>query len=119
MNSEVEIAGAVLGSNLFTSIVSIYFSKRLGKKREDIETALKYQEFYQKHIGDLRKEIEELTEKVNKLIEQDNEKTNTIEEQRANLLRWENNCQRLEDIIKSERKKNAELMEALEKLEKR
>jgi len=113
-----ELITWVAGSSVFSSVSTLLISKSLGKKKEDIEVALRYQEFYQKHINDLRKEIEQLTEKVNTLIEQDKEKESTIEQQRLNLLRWEDNCNRLEGVIKQKDKQIAKLFKEIQEHEK-
>lgn len=106
-----DLITSILGS----SVVAGFFGWIMGKKKEDIEVALKYQEFYEKHIKDLRKEIESLTEKVNILITQDTEKSTIIEDQRKTILRWEQNSIKLEQIIEQERKNNAKLIKQLEK----
>ena len=105
------ISTLILGSSFVTGIAGWL----MGKRKEDIEVALKYQEFYAKHVKDLREEIESLTEKVNKLIDQDNEKSTIIEDQRKTILRWEENSVRLEHIINEERKNNAKLIKQLDK----
>lgn len=109
-----EIISTVAGSSLFTAVVGFL----LGKRKEDIEVALKYQEFYQKHITDLKQEIDALTAKVEILIEQDNDKSVTIEQQRDNLLRWENYCEELKGIVKSKDKQITKLFKEIEEHEK-
>lgn len=102
-----EIATSILGSSLVTAIVGFI----IGRRKEDIEIALKYQEFYQKHIADLKQEINELSKKVEILIEHDKKKETLIKEQKLNLLRWEENCVRLELIIKEKDKQIAKLID--------
>ena len=53
--TNTEIISTILGSSLVTGLVGWI----LGKRKEDIEVALKYQEFYQKHIDDLKEKIAE------------------------------------------------------------
>jgi len=104
--TNTEIISTILGSSLVTGLVGWI----LGKRKEDIEVALKYQEFYQKHIDDLKEKIAELEKKVTILIEQDEKKTLLIDEQRLNLLKWEENCIRLEGIIKEKDRQIAKLV---------
>jgi len=110
-----DLIGAVLGSSLVTWVLSKIFSK----KKEDIELALNYQKFYKDLIEDLENKVERLTSKVEILIEKDNEKSVTIEDQKNNLLRWENNCNRLESIIKSKDKQISKLFKEIEIHEKK
>lgn len=103
-----ELISTIASSGIITGIVGFF----MGRRREDIEVALKYQEFYQNHIDDLKVEIESLKHKVEILIEQDEKKTDLINEQRLNLLKWEENCMRLEGIIKEKDKQISRLYEA-------
>jgi hypothetical protein len=104
--TNTEIISTILGSSLVTGLVGWI----LGKRKEDIEVALKYQEFYQKHIDDLKEKISELEKKVTILIQQDEKKTLLIDEQRLNLSKWEENCIRLEGIIKEKDRQIAKLV---------
>jgi len=104
--TNTDIISTILGSSLVTGLVGWI----LGKRKEDIEVALKYQEFYQKHIDDLKEKISELEKKVTILIQQDEKKTLLIDEQRLNLLKWEENCIRLEGIIKEKDRQIAKLV---------
>lgn len=108
----LDLIGTALGSGFVTFI----FSKILGKKKEDIEIALKYQEFYQNHIDDLKNEIEELSNKVEVLIEQDKSNADTIAKQEKNLKRWENYCEELKQGIKDREKTNALLQKEIDLL---
>jgi len=110
-----EIVSTVIGSNLITSLVGFF----IGRRKEDIEVALKYQEFYQKHITDLRGEIEDLSDKVEILIEQDKYKAKLIEEQRRTQLRWEEYCEKLKLIVKEKDKQISKLFREIEEHEKR
>lgn len=95
-----EIVSSIAGSGIITGLVGFF----MGKRKEDIEVALKYQEFYQNHITDLKAKIEELSKKVATLIEHDKRKKTLINEQKKNLARWEENCRRLELVIKEKDK---------------
>lgn len=108
-----DLIGAILGSSLFTWILSKLFNR----KKEDIELALNYQKFYKDLIEDLEEKIEKLSGKVETLIDKDNEKSQTIEEQRANLLKWETNCQRLEGIITKKDKQISKLFKEIQEHE--
>ena len=108
-----------LASSIVTALVTLLIAKLLGKKKEDIELALNYQKFYKDLITDLEGKIERLSNKVEILIDKDNEKSLTIEGQRANLLKWENNCSRLEQIIKQKDKQISKLFQEIEAHEKK
>jgi len=108
-----DLLGAILGSSLFTWVLS----KLLGKKKEDIELALSYQDFYKGLINDLENKVEVLTDKVELLLKQDEKKNDLIEGQRKNLLKWESNCERLEIIIGQKDEQIAKLFEEIEEHE--
>jgi len=108
-----EIISTVAGSNIVTALIGFF----MGRRKEDIEIALKYQEFYQKHINDLKNEIDALTGKVEILIDQDESKTRLIEEQRRTQLKWENYCEELKLIVKQKDKQIAKLFEEIEQHE--
>ena len=92
----------VFGSSLVTFLVA----KWLGKKKEDIEVALNYQEYYDKFIQSLKKEVEELKH-------ENIEQKKLIEEQKKNLDRWEENCERLKNLLKAERVENKKLIKLM------
>jgi len=108
-----DLIGAVLGSG----VVTWTLSKLLGKKKEDIELALSYQDFYKSLINDLEGKVQDLTDKVELLLEQDEKKSVLIEGQRKNLLKWEANCERLEIIIRQKDTQIAKLFEEIEEHE--
>ena len=77
-----------------------------------------------KTIEDLKKLVEdqgvtirEMNEKIEILLRRDFEKTKTIEDQRRNLLRWEDNSVRLGAIIKEKDRQISDLFKELESKE--
>jgi predicted RNase H-like nuclease (RuvC/YqgF family) len=92
----------VFGSSLITFVVA----KWLGRKKEDIEIALNYQDYYDKFIQTLKKEVEELKH-------ENIEQKKLIEEQKKNLDRWEENCERLQNLLKAERIENKKLIKLM------
>ncbi len=115
-----------------TAIGGALIGKWLDKKKDDLEVKLKEQVFYknlikdlqeqrdleQCEISELKEEVEKLSQKINELLESNKEKDEIIEDQRKNVLRWEQNCERLEAIIKQEQKKVSNLFEQIEEYEK-
>jgi len=92
----------VFGSSLITFIVA----KWLGRKKEDIEVALNYQEYYDKFIKTLKEEIAELKKESVHHLE-------IIEQQKINLIKWEANCEKLQMLLKEERKEYQKLLKQL------
>jgi hypothetical protein len=58
-----------------------------------------------------------MNEKIEILLRRDFEKTKTIEDQRRNLLRWEDNSVRLGAIIKEKDRQISDLFKELESKE--
>lgn len=110
----VKILGAIFGS----SIATIIISKWLGKKKEDIEIALKYQEYYQKHIDDLKKDMKELKDEVHNLSKMVEHQEETINNQNKNLSKWENENKKLRITVKEREKVIARQEEEIDKLSK-
>lgn len=116
-----------------TAVGGAIVGKWLNKKRDTLENQLKEQVFYKTLIADiqtqsnadkkeiqlLKTKIDNLTKKVTELLKLNREKDEIIADQRKNVLRWEQNCERLEQIIKQEQKKVAKLFTQLEAYEKR
>jgi len=114
-----------------TAIGGAIIGKWLNRKKDALEAQLKNQVFYKTLIQDLneqrtiekeeiaalKEEIKTLSAKISELINLNEEKDKAIKGQKNNLLRWENNCLRLEDIIKQKDKQIATLFEELEELE--
>ncbi len=81
--SLVKIGGAIVGSSVATLLLAKWF----GKKKEEIDIALNYQEYYGKLIEDINKankaRIEEIErkfgDKIEKLIKQVNTLANSKE----------------------------------------
>jgi len=115
-----------------TAIGGALIGKWLNKKKDDLEIKLKEQVFYktlisdiqeqrdleQCEISELKEEVEKLSQKINELLESNKEKDEIIEDQRKNVLRWEQNCERLEAIIKQEQTKVSDLFQQIEEYEK-
>ena len=116
-----------------TAIGGALIGKWLNKKKDTLEIKLKEQVFYktliddiqkqrsleQIEISELKEEIEKLSQKINDLIESNKEKDDIILTYKNNVLRWEDNCIRLEKIIKQKDKQISKLFEEIEEHEKR
>ena len=116
-----------------TAIGGALIGKWLNKKKDSLEIKLKEQVFYKTLIEDIQKqrsleqieiselkaEIEKLSQKINELIESNKEKDDIILSYKNNVLRWEDNCIRLEKIIKQKDKQISKLFEEIEEHEKR
>ena len=102
-----DIIATIVGSGFITGLLGFF----IGRRKEDIEVALKYQEFYKKHIDDLKEEINGLKDKISELVDKDTKKDEFINEQRINLLKWEENCKKMELIIKQKDRQISELIE--------
>ena len=116
-----------------TAIGGALIGKWLNKKKDSLEIKLKEQVFYKTLIEDIQKqrsleqieiselkaEIEKLSQKLNELIESNKEKDDIILSYKNNVLRWEDNCIRLEKIIKQKDKQISKLFEEIEEHEKR
>ncbi len=116
-----------------TAIGGALIGKWLNKKKDSLEIKLKEQVFYKTLIEDIQKqrsleqieiselkaEIEKLSQKINDLIESNKEKDDIILSYKNNVLRWEDNCIRLEKIIKQKDKQISKLFEEIEEHEKR
>ena len=114
-----------------TAVGGAIIGKWLNRKRDELEEQLKGQAFYKTLIADitaqraieheemegLKSKIEELTNKVNELVNVNKDKDEVIESQRNNILRWENNCVRLEGIVKSKEKQILKLFKEIEEHE--
>lgn len=115
-----------------TAIGGALIGKWLNKKKDSLEIKLKEQVFYktliediqkqrsveQNEIGKLKKEIELLSEKIAELISDNKEKDYIISSQRNTVRRWEDNCDRLEVIIKQKDKQICKLFDEIEEHEK-
>lgn len=113
---EKELIYTILGSGVLGGVFVKILSIVTGKPKERIEIALKYQEFYEKHIDDLKVKIAELSTKVEVLIEKDNQKSLTIDNQKKHLKKWETYCEKLKKGIEDRDKTNSLLMEEIEML---
>ena len=116
-----------------TAVGGALIGKWLNKKKDDLEVKLKEQVFYKNLIEDiqnqrsveqceiakLKEEIENLSQKINKLLESNKEKDYIIASYKNNVLRWEDNCIRLEKIIKEKDKQISKLFQEIEEHEKR
>ncbi len=116
-----------------TAIGGALIGKWLNKKKDSLEIKLKEQVFYKNLIEDiqnqrsveqceiakLKEEIEHLSQKINELINSNKEKDYIIASYKNNVLRWEDNCIRLEKIIKEKDKQISKLFEEIEEHEKR
>ncbi len=116
-----------------TAVGGALIGKWLNKKKDSLEIKLKEQVFYKTLIEDiqnqrsveqceiakLKEEIEHLSQKINELIESNKEKDYIIASYKNNVLRWEDNCIRLEKIIKEKDKQISKLFEEIEEHEKR
>jgi cobalamin biosynthesis protein CobD/CbiB len=114
--------GWVFGSSLVTLVIS----KRLNKRTDDVKTALLEQEFYknlvedyQKELKDVKNKLEKIVEQNTKLIDKDEVNSKTIEEQSKNLSKWENYCEQLKRAVKDRDKTNSILLREIELLEKK
>jgi peptidoglycan hydrolase CwlO-like protein len=112
MDEQTSLISSILTSGLFFSILTLVLSKLLGKKKEDIEIALKYQEYYKKHIKSLEEKIEKLSIKVEELIKADRENI-------VNLRRWENNVDELKTTIKLKDQRLSDVINELEEKDKK
>jgi len=101
-------------------IAIILLKKWLGKEKEEIENFLKWQEFYEKQIEDLKSiikdkndrfelklnsmqvTIDELETTVKISITQNEYKDNIIKEKEENRLRWENDSLKHQDTVKKQ-----------------
>jgi len=102
--------GGAVGKSLFDLVIN--------KNKNKLEKQLKEQVFYKSLIEDmtnqheiekskideLESKIEKLTSEVHKLISSNKEKDRIIEQYRDNVKKWENNCTRLEGVIKEKDK---------------
>jgi len=116
-----------------TAIGGAVIGKWLNKKKDSLEIKLKEQVFYKTLIEDiqnqrsveqceiakLKEEIEHLSQKINELIDSNKEKDYIIASYKNNVLRWEDNCIRLEKVIKEKDKQISKLFEEIEEHEKR
>ena len=116
-----------------TAIGGALIGKWLNKKKDSLEIKLKEQVFYktliadiqeqrsleQIEISELKAEIEKLSQKINDLIESNKEKDDIILSYKNNVLRWEDNCIRLEKVIKQKDKQISKLFQEIEEHEKR
>ena len=101
-----------------TGVGGALLGKWMNKKKDAIEITLQNQIFYKTLIADLSKQhddeklkiselkvkIENLTKEVHKLITVNKEKDIIIDQYKDNVKKWENNCIRLEAIIKDKDK---------------
>jgi predicted RNase H-like nuclease (RuvC/YqgF family) len=102
--------GGALGKSLFDWVIN--------KNKNKLEKQLKEQVFYKSLIEDmttqhevekskieeLESKIDELTKEIHKLVKVNKEKDIIIDQYRDNVKKWENNCTRLESIIKEKDK---------------
>lgn len=102
-------------TSVLTAITIGLFAFILGRKKEEINIALNYQKYYGKIIDDQEKNIVKLESKIS-------EQQAIIESQKENVRRWEANCEiqkisidRLELLLKEERKEYQKLLKQLEK----
>lgn len=116
-----------------TAVGGALIGKWLNKKKDSLEIKLKEQVFYktliediqqqrsleQIEISELKEEIENLSQKINELLELNKEKDYIIASYKNNVLRWEDNCIRLEKIIKQKDKQISKLFQEIEEHEKR
>lgn len=76
--SIIKIGGAIVGSSVATLLLAKWF----GKKKEEIDIALNYQEYYGKLIEDMKKShkshIDELERKFGKKIDELISQVNTL-----------------------------------------
>ena len=93
-------------TSVLTAITIGLFAFILGKKKTDIEIALNYQSYYDKFLSTLKKEVAEL-QKENK------EQKKIIESQKENIRRWETNCEKLDLMLKEERKEYQKLLKQI------
>ncbi len=103
----------LLGSNVIAAIITLVLAKILGKKKEEVEYAIKYQEFYTKLIKDqdkiildLTTEVKELKDLVEKSIEGNKIKDGIILKQGKEIKqnditikKWENENANLKQTI--------------------
>jgi len=101
-----------------TGLGGALLGKWMNKKKDAIEITLQNQIFYKTLIADLSKQhddeklkiselkvkVENLTKEVHKLITVNKEKDIIIDQYKDNVKKWENNCIRLENIIKDKDK---------------
>lgn len=127
----MELTEAILAFS-GTAVGGAIIGKWLNKKKDDLEVKLKEQVFYKTLIDDIEKqrkvekdeivklknEVKLLSNKITELLNSNREKDEIIQDQRKNVLRWEQNCERLESIIKQEQKKVSNLFKQIEEYEK-
>jgi len=108
------ILASIFGGTAFGSLALYLVQKRFNKKKDDIELAVEYQDFYRKEIAareedkeKQRIEISKLNEKIDKMssqlevvISQNKEYIEEIDHNRINLLKHENEISRQVDVIK-------------------
>lgn len=93
-------------TTVLAAIMIAFFAFLLGKKKEDIEVALKYQTYYNNFIDALKKEMLDLHAIVKEQKQIIEEQKVIIESQKQNIANWGENCNRLESMLKEERKKS-------------
>lgn len=104
-----DLIGAVLGSSLFTWLIT-FFSTRSKRKAE---LDLDLQEIYKNHISSIKEinkgletKVQNLTDKVQKMINLDKEKSQTIKHHENTIDKWERICSRLETERNAEKDTN-------------
>ena len=127
-----EFIVSLLGTGTAGALLGKSFDKWINKRKDELEIELKEQVFYKNIIADMKaqrdiehKEMEELKEKieiltkrVQTLINDNKEKDAIIAQQKNNIKRWEETCQRLEKIAEQERKENNKLIKQIKDLQK-
>lgn len=98
--------GGAVGKSLFDSIINKNKNKLEKQLKEQvfykslIEDMTKQSELEQNKIDELENKIDTLVKEVHKLNKSNQEKDIIIEQYRENVKRWENNCTRLELVVK-------------------
>jgi hypothetical protein len=127
---EISTIAASLGLG---GLITLVVGRLMGKKKEEIDIAFTESKIYRELIAELKSdrderiakeiireeriealknEVHELTLKVQLFIKQDSE-------QKKNLLKWENYCERLKGINEEQKKQINILFNEIEEYEKR
>ena len=123
---------SLFGGGAIGSIALFLIQKKYNKKKEDIELAVQYQDFYRKEIAsrekdkkELSDELDSIKQKISNLVSQNEvlikrvvEGKKTIKEKSDNIKRWEKYCDELKRSVKDSDKTNALLIKEIESLEK-
>jgi len=107
------VLASMFGGSGLGAIALFIIQKKLNKKKEDVELAIKYQEFYReeikqreldkeeqkKEIDTLKIKLSEISDKLEKFVKQNKIFKEEIDSNKKNLSRWEEENEKLRSTI--------------------